>query len=97
MAIEGIGGIGAALPVGGATPAAPAAGAGFGEALGKALAQVDALQQAGDQQAAAVAHGAGNLHEVSLALAKADIAMRVAEKVRTKLVETYQEVMRMPV
>ena len=33
----------------------------------------------------------------ALALEKADVSMRVAAKVRNKLVEAYQEVMRMPV
>ena len=37
------------------------------------------------------------LHEAALALEKADVAFRLATKVRTKLVEAYQEVMRMTV
>ncbi len=44
-----------------------------------------------------MALGGGNLHETAIALEKADIAMRVATKVRNKLVEAYQEVMRMSV
>ena len=76
-----------------ARPGAPS----FGDALGQALGQVEALQQAGDAQATAAANGQGNLHELSMSLEKADIAMRVAAKVRNKLVEAYQEVMRMPV
>ncbi len=97
MAIESIGRIPSQLPeLRGPAPAARPGGS-FTEALGQALGQVEALQQAGDAQATAAANGQGNLHEVALALEKADISMRVATKVRNKLVEAYQEVMRMPV
>lgn len=97
MAIESIGRIPSQLPeLRGPGPAARPGGS-FGDVLGQALGQVEALQQAGDAQATAAANGQGNLHEVALALEKADISMRVATKVRNKLVEAYQEVMRMPV
>ncbi len=98
MAIESIGRIPAALPeLRTPAPAARPGAPSFGDALGQALGQVEALQQAGDTQAAAAANGQGNLHEVALALEKADVSMRVAAKVRNKLVEAYQDVMRMPV
>jgi flagellar hook-basal body complex protein FliE len=75
----------------------PAAADGFAGELGKALGAVEALQQQADVEAEKVALGGGNLHETALALEKADVAMRVATKVRNKLVEAYQEVMRMNV
>ncbi len=70
---------------------------GFGGVLTEAVAKVDALQNAADVEAQKMAHGEGNLHELSLSLEKADIAMRVAVKVRNKLVDAYNEVMRMSV
>jgi flagellar hook-basal body complex protein FliE len=96
-------GIGGAAPLprdlGVLEPGGPAAAPGgtFADALGKALASVDQLQVAADQQSAAVASGGGNLHEMAIALEKADVALRVAGKVRNKLVEAYQDVMRMQV
>jgi flagellar hook-basal body complex protein FliE len=78
-------------------PAARPARAGFGAALSRALASVEGLQQQGDQNAERLARGAGNLHETALALEKADVAMRVAVKVRNRFVDAYQEIMRMPV
>jgi flagellar hook-basal body complex protein FliE len=72
-------------------------GESFGDALGKALAGVESLQRSADQSAEQVALGGGNLHETALALEKADTAMRVAMKVRNKLVDAYQEIMRMSV
>ena len=37
------------------------------------------------------------LHEVMMAVEKADIAIRTATAFRNKIVEAYQEIMRMPV
>lgn len=75
----------------------PAGGASFADALGKAIASADAYQVAGDAQVDQLALGAGNLHETSLALEKADTAMRVLMKVRNKVVDAYNEIMRMSV
>jgi flagellar hook-basal body complex protein FliE len=77
-----------------ADPDAATAGQFSGE-LGKAIGEIDKLQIAADTQATAVAHGAGNIHEMALALEKADVAMRLAMRVRNKLVDTYNEIMRM--
>jgi flagellar hook-basal body complex protein FliE len=86
---------GRAAPAG--APGAPGAAGGFAAELGKALSGVEQLQQEGDREAEKVALGGGNLHEAALALEKADVALRLATKVRNKLVEAYQEVMRMNV
>jgi flagellar hook-basal body complex protein FliE len=72
-------------------------GDGFGQTLKSAIGQVDALQGEADTEASKLAGGAGNLHETMLALEKADVAMRVAMKVRNKILDAYNEVMRMPV
>jgi len=82
---------------GGARPAAPGGGASFAQALGSAIGEVERLQLAADGEATKAANGAGNLHETALALEKADVGMRVLTKVRNKIVEAYQEVMRMGV
>ena len=78
-------------------PAPPAGGPSFADELGSALGAAERLQLDADRQAGQVAIGGGNLHETALALEKADVAMRVAVKVRNKLVDAYQEVMRMTV
>jgi flagellar hook-basal body complex protein FliE len=70
---------------------------GFAGELGKALSAVEQVQKEADREAEKVALGGGNLHETALALEKADVALRLATKVRNKVVEAYQEVMRMPV
>jgi flagellar hook-basal body complex protein FliE len=78
-------------PVGGASET------GFGQQLGQAIESLDKLHLDADVQANEVANGGGNLHEVALAFEKADVAMRLATKVRNKLVEAYTEIMRMSV
>ena len=70
---------------------------GFGQQLGQAIQSLDRLQTDADGQADAVAQGGGNLHEVALAFEKADVAMRLATRVRNKLVDAYNEVMKMSV
>ena len=72
-------------------------GPGFAETLGHALQKVDDIQMDADAEAEKVALGGGNLHEMSMALEKADVSMRLALKVRNKLVDAYQEIMRMSV
>ncbi len=80
------------------TPAErPGGGPSFADTLGKAIAATETLQVQGDGQVNQLALGAGNLHETSLALEKADVSMRVLMKVRNKLVDAYQEIMRMSV
>ena len=69
----------------------------FSDELGKALNSVEGLQQTADQKSTELAMGGGNLHETSLALEKADIGLRVLTKVRNKVLDAYQEVMRMSV
>jgi flagellar hook-basal body complex protein FliE len=85
----------------GSTVRAPApsggASADFEGALQKAVSNVEQLQQNADAQAAKVSMGEGNLHEMAMAMEKADIGLRVMTKARNKLVEAYQEVMRMQV
>ncbi|MFT3838930.1 MAG: flagellar hook-basal body complex protein FliE [Myxococcaceae bacterium] len=70
---------------------------GFTDSLADAVKQVDQLQTDADGEASKLAQGGGNLHETALALEKADIAMRVAVKVRNKFVDAYNDIMRMPV
>ena len=81
----------------GEAPAPVGGDSGFSKQLGGAIQQLDRLHVEADEQATAIANGGGNLHEVALAFEKADVAMRLATKVRNKLVEAYNEVMRMSI
>ena len=76
---------------------AGASGGGFASALGSALNQVTAVQN--DAHAAAVnllAGGKGDIHDVALASQRAELSMELFQQVRNKLVQAYQEIMKMP-
>ncbi len=77
--------------------AGPQGGASFADALSDALGKAEQLQLEGDRNAQEVALGGGNLHEAALAMEKADVSMRLAVKVRNKIVDAYQDIMRMSV
>jgi len=84
-------GTGSAMPIG--TPAEPTES--FGKVLSEALNKVDKLQQDASLSAAQMVMGSDNyLHNVVLAYEKADLAFQLTVEVRNKLIEAYQEVMR---
>jgi flagellar hook-basal body complex protein FliE len=71
---------------------------GFGAHLEKALGEVNELQQKADnaiQQL--VGEGKGDLQQTMIALEKADISFRLMMQIRNKVLEAYQEIMRMQV
>jgi flagellar hook-basal body complex protein FliE len=75
--------------------ASKADGQNFGNVLTKAVGELDRLQLDADSEVKKVAMGEGNLHEMSIALEKANISMKLALKVKSKVLDAYQQVMRM--
>ncbi len=77
-------------------PQAP--GSGFTKAIGGLVEQVDRLQHEASEAITKFAQGDGeNLHEVMLAVNKAELSFKFLMEARNKLVEAYQEVMRMQI
>ncbi|MBI4742117.1 MAG: flagellar hook-basal body complex protein FliE [Betaproteobacteria bacterium] len=79
---------------------APAAGAtDFAQVLKNSIEQVNQAQQQADGMAAnfAAGDGNGNLHEVMIALQKANVSFQEMVQVRNKLVTAYHDVMNMQV
>jgi|SRR4051812_5845610 flagellar hook-basal body complex protein FliE len=71
---------------------------GFGDALEKGIANVDAAVRDSDKLVDDVVGGkVGDLHEVALRLKQSELSFRFAMEVRNKLVDAYREVMRMSV
>lgn len=69
----------------------------FSSMLGEKIGKVDESLKAADQAATDFATGKSkNLHEAILAMEMADTSLRMAVTVRNKVIEAYQEVMRMP-
>jgi flagellar hook-basal body complex protein FliE len=70
----------------------------FGTILGGMIKDVDALQGKANEEIAKVQlDKSGSIHEVMIAMEKADISFRTMMLMRNKLLEAYQEVMRMQV
>lgn len=71
---------------------------GFGEMLTQAISETNQLQLNADQAVTDLSTGrSDNLHEVMLAMEEADISMRMLVQMRNKVVEAYQEIIRMQV
>jgi flagellar hook-basal body complex protein FliE len=71
---------------------------GFSDALFKAVAEVNHLNHDANKAILNVQEGGtDNLHQAMIALEKADVSFRTMMTVRNKLIEAYQEIMRMQV
>lgn len=70
----------------------------FGSLLKEAINNTNAQQVQSDILTQKLIHGENvNLHEVMIAAQKASISLNATMEVRNKVVEAYQEIIRMPV
>ena len=101
MDVKGIGTPPVTLPVirPSETPAKPTGeDASFGAVLKDSLAQVNQLQHEADGAIQSLTTGGtATLHDTMLALQKAELSFKLMMQVRNKIVEAYQEVLRMQV
>ncbi len=78
--------------------AASSSEGGFEEALGDALQKVDDLQKQSEVEVQRIlSEDVNDVHTAMIALQKADLSFQMMMQVRNKLVEAYQEIMRMQV
>jgi len=84
-----------------AARAAPEAGApasaGFAETLARAAQDIAGTLARGDQAATAAVSGTGDVQAVVEALTATEMALQTTVTVRDRVVEAYQEILRMPV
>src|SRR5580692_1119957 len=74
-----------------------ASGADFGGVLQRAIeGAVDTNQQAENLSKLAIA-GGGNLTEVVAAVSKAELALQTTATIRDRVVQAYQDIMKMPI
>lgn len=90
------------FPAGGlkaAEDGAPASGGkSFGQVLGDALGQVNKLQNGAEQASLDLAAGkVQDVSQVVIATEKASVALQLTMQVRNKVIDAYQEIMRMQV
>ena len=70
----------------------------FSDTLVESINEVNSLQTKADQAIEGLVAGKSqSIHETMLAVNKADLAFRMTMQVRNKIVEAYQEVLRMQV
>ncbi len=88
----------APLAVPGTTPAAAPSGAGFGDVLESMVSGVENRQAEARAVTRSVLLGENpQLHQSVIAMQEASVAFSLMVEVRNKVVESYQELMRMPV
>jgi flagellar hook-basal body complex protein FliE len=82
----------------GTKPAAASGRGSFAGVLESSLAEVNQLQQKADAAITALATGdKASLHDTMIAIEQADVSFRLMMQVRNKIVEAYQEIMRIQV
>ena len=85
--------IGLTLPQG-----SPDTRPGFKESLEQSIREVNVLQNEAHQAMENLAVGKeSNLHETMIAIQKAEVSFKMMAQVRNKIIDAYQEVMRMQV
>jgi flagellar hook-basal body complex protein FliE len=85
-------------PAAGAAAAPEAAGAvDFGATLKSVLNAVESSNTTANQAVGNMLDGTGDVHEAMIALQRADMMFQLTVQIRNKVVQAYQDVMRMPV
>ena len=94
-----IAGVGSIAPVAVPSPITPSAAGGngaFQKVLSSAISQVEAYRGEADVQVQKFLSGESQeLHQVMLATQQAEISLELFQSVRNKVVQAYQEIMRM--
>lgn len=85
-------------PEGLAKPPAEDGKGGFAAVLKQSLTEVNRMQQKADAAITALATGdKASMHDTMIAMEQADVSFRLMMQVRNKIVEAYQEILRMQV
>lgn len=75
----------------------PAPASGFGGAFGRMVDAVETTNASANAAVGKMIDGSGDVHDAMIALQRADLTLQFSVQVRNKLVQAYQEIMRMPV
>ena len=96
MPIDPLVGATVAIPQTGAVPPA-GSGSRFTQALSRMLDYTEESSADANQKVGAMLDGSGDVHEAMIALQRAEMTLQLTVQVRNKLMQAYQEIMRMPV
>ncbi len=94
--------IGTAIPAAGGAAASPAAAGAaapgaFADSLKKLVTSVEAAETTANETVSSMLQGDAEVHDAMIALQRADLSLQFTVQVRNKLVQAYNEIMRMPV
>jgi flagellar hook-basal body complex protein FliE len=81
----------------GVTPTQKPDQTGFGQMLQNALGDLTSKGQQMDAKAMAAANGKGDLVDVVTAVAETEVAVETLVSVRDRMIQAYEEIMRMPI
>ncbi len=70
---------------------------GFVESLTNLVGSVESSSEAANVAVEKMLEGGGDVHEAMIALQRAELTLQFTVQVRNKLVQAYQDIMRMPV
>jgi len=90
--MEGGGGVGAGIG-----KAAEGGGASFGAMLKDALGSVLDAGRKSDAQTVAMTNGKANVMDVVTAVAETDVAVSTLVSVRDRVIQSYEDIMKMPI
>jgi flagellar hook-basal body complex protein FliE len=81
----------------GALDGAGEKGGGFGDVLAGALEGVVSAGHRADAESVRAISGSSNLTDVATAVTRAELALQTAVSIRDKVVQAYQDIIRMPI
>ena len=76
---------------------AGAAQGGFGDSLTRLVDTVEASSAAANSAVEQMLEGKGDVHDAMIALQRSELTLQLTVQMRNKLVQAYQDIMRMPV
>jgi flagellar hook-basal body complex protein FliE len=85
------------LDTGGAGKGSETGGPSFGAVLKEAIGSVMDVGKKSDAQAVAMASGKANVMDVVTAVAETDVAVSTLVSVRDRVIQSYEDIMRMPI
>ncbi|MGE3841610.1 MAG: flagellar hook-basal body complex protein FliE [Vicinamibacterales bacterium] len=97
MAIESLLGATQRLPAVDTAASSQDAAEGFGESLSRLIDTAEETNGDANRAVAQMLDGSGDVHDAMIALQRAELTLQLTVQVRNKLVQAYQEIMRMPV
>jgi flagellar hook-basal body complex protein FliE len=83
--------------VGGGDAATMPAGPGFSDALGRVVDAVESTESQANTAVTGMLSGTTDVHDAMIALQRADLTLQFSVQIRNKLVQAYNEIMRMPI